>query len=593
MTQASYFGNIDLVKTLLAKGADAGSPDGWALQTAAAEGHENVVQELLRCGAKAKVNAYTTIENFPGGTALQAASKAGHTKIVELLLQHKADPNVFADPDTTPLLVATEEGENDIVKLLIHAGADVNACGGSDSSTPLVNAAAFLPKDTLELLLAKGAKIDLPSNENGDTALIAAAARGDEECVQLLLDQGADIMHSNKLGRNALQEAFESYSMDCLKMLIDRVSKILGTLETARDSGSTDSAKVIGSVNGSPLKPLDSQSANSNGHARRGSEVSFVAHDEQMHYHVRDLHRALRDDDDFSDDDTPADAAKFEEGLSPISSSSFDPYSEQSRQHSDAHGISRTPQDPESNAEHSQPEQQILGQNECDYPSPSPSPSPLKIRRKPSPVVLIPGKYSDTPITGFPEVSRPSNNPEVLPPTPPKLNTTPLPRKLSPYGELTPYDPESKIGYTARHDSKPSSPYPGYQVESYQGTYNPRPQSQQAAKYPSPPPEQVVPQQQRTTQYASAAPERRVPPQLQPSYRPQPYQTNSSKEQRYHDPIYQQSIPPTTGKIQPQSGYRAGNSHERENYDSEIWNAVPTPEPRRSFFNVKFPGRGN
>ena len=89
---------MPILLLLLNAKADVNSLDGWALQTAASEGHMDIVQELLRRGAD--VNAFTTNENFRPGTALQGACEAGRKEIVALLLEKGADPNLGGGDDS-------------------------------------------------------------------------------------------------------------------------------------------------------------------------------------------------------------------------------------------------------------------------------------------------------------------------------------------------------------------------------------------------------------------------------------------------------------------------------------------------------------
>jgi ankyrin repeat protein len=48
---SAYDGTLDILRMLLDGGAKSNSPNGWALQTAAAQGHLDVVKELLIRGA--------------------------------------------------------------------------------------------------------------------------------------------------------------------------------------------------------------------------------------------------------------------------------------------------------------------------------------------------------------------------------------------------------------------------------------------------------------------------------------------------------------------------------------------------------------
>lgn len=234
---------MNIIQMLLEAGANVNAPEGWALQTAAAEGHYDVVVELLRRGAD--VNAFTENENFGAGTALQGACEAGKTDIVSLLLEHNANPNLGGGSEAPPIIATTMRAEEEILELLVKAKADVDVVTSSGrTSTPLINAAAYMPQSSLQLLLDAGADINLP-DDDGDTALIVAASRGDDEALSFLLDSGADIMHSNKNNDNALQVAIQYENTDCLKVLVDRIAVLLGALQTAMDSGNAAVTSVV------------------------------------------------------------------------------------------------------------------------------------------------------------------------------------------------------------------------------------------------------------------------------------------------------------------------------------------------------------
>ena len=79
LIEAASKGDIDTVRTLLAKGADVNAEDNdgnTALMASAKNGHTNIVQVLLKQGAD--VNAKTK----SGETALMIAKKMGHEEIV-------------------------------------------------------------------------------------------------------------------------------------------------------------------------------------------------------------------------------------------------------------------------------------------------------------------------------------------------------------------------------------------------------------------------------------------------------------------------------------------------------------------------------
>jgi len=242
LTAACFDGTHDIVSLLLQHGADVNSPNGWAIQTAASQGHIEVVRLLLEHGADP--NARTTNERFPQSMALQAACEAGKADVVDLLLEHKADPNLGGGDLTYPLLAAARKGEAYILEKLLQAGAKPNIFGGPDMSTPLINAAAMLPRASLEALVDAGADINLPDTD-GDTALMLTALTGDLDSLEYLLSRGADPTYVSKRRINALEYAYSMGQEDCARILISRYSAIMKSLIEQAASGNTAVAGAL------------------------------------------------------------------------------------------------------------------------------------------------------------------------------------------------------------------------------------------------------------------------------------------------------------------------------------------------------------
>lgn len=221
---------------LLDHGANVESDDGWALQTAATEGHIDIVKELLSRGGK--VNQKTNHANFPQQTALQGACELGRGEIVDILLDHGADPNLGGGEDNYPIITAARNIQVEIIGKLISAHADVNVVGGDDGDTALIIVAKKIASlEPLKQLLEAGAAIDA-TNNNGDTALISAASSGDDEFVSFLLAKGADVLHTNNQGINAMQAASENDNPgDTLNILIKYVSTILSGINSRVQAG--------------------------------------------------------------------------------------------------------------------------------------------------------------------------------------------------------------------------------------------------------------------------------------------------------------------------------------------------------------------
>ncbi|KAI0459832.1 hypothetical protein F5B21DRAFT_454360 [Xylaria acuta] len=245
LTAAAYDGTLHIVEMLLDVGANINAPQGYAIQAAAAQGHYEVVEELLKRGAD--VNALTTNDNFAEGTALQGATEACHTDIVRLLLESGADPNHGAGECSPPIIAAARGAEVEILDLIVKAKPKIDVFGGPDMSTPLINAAAYMPVSSVEQLLAAGADINLADND-GDTALIIASARGDDDAVKCLLANGADIMQTSPRNGNSLEAALNGDNMYCLQLLVEHVSVIFKALKTSMDSGNPVVTSIIRSA---------------------------------------------------------------------------------------------------------------------------------------------------------------------------------------------------------------------------------------------------------------------------------------------------------------------------------------------------------
>ncbi|KAH0605607.1 uncharacterized protein H6S33_004829 [Morchella sextelata] len=190
-----------------------------ALCAAATNGHEKVVQTLLR--AKAEVNMMSH------GTALQAAAAAGHLRVVKKLRRWGANLNVAADAcgGATALQAAVGEGHFYVARYLLDFGADVDAPPAAYHGRSALAAAAGRG-DTfmVEYLIYKGADVNqAPGTCFGTTALQAAARIGNPQIVSILLKSGADINGPAATigGITALAAAAAAGHLDIVKLLLN------------------------------------------------------------------------------------------------------------------------------------------------------------------------------------------------------------------------------------------------------------------------------------------------------------------------------------------------------------------------------------
>jgi ankyrin repeat protein/predicted Ser/Thr protein kinase len=196
LISAVTYGKVDLVKSMLAKGANINErdSDGNTALMVASEGTSYLTNPVAMMQMLIDARASLEAQDSRGRTALHRASTEGRTNAVALLLNSGALTNPKTHDGQTPLAVAVEFGKMQCVQLLIAHHAQVDLADGS-GTTPLMIAAegtAYLPNNRpmVETLLTAGAHVDTP-DARGRTALYRAAQEGKPEVVRLLMDRGA------------------------------------------------------------------------------------------------------------------------------------------------------------------------------------------------------------------------------------------------------------------------------------------------------------------------------------------------------------------------------------------------------------------
>ena len=134
LRDACRLGDMPTVRALL-DGGDAGVDEGDAarefetpLHLAAAEGHVNVIDALLACGASPKAATSS------GWTPLHRACLWGQTKAVAALLRGGADFRLAEVHGSTPRDIAEQYGHVECVQFLDSVGA-VDASGNVKTTT--------------------------------------------------------------------------------------------------------------------------------------------------------------------------------------------------------------------------------------------------------------------------------------------------------------------------------------------------------------------------------------------------------------------------------------------------------------------------
>ncbi|XP_038206997.1 ankycorbin [Zerene cesonia] len=271
---ATVCGEVGALRAVLAAGADAATPDqhgGYPLHYAAqmcgapaATDHQSrgAALEVLRALVK-EGDVRVDVRDADGRTPLLWAASAGSASAV--LALHQAGARVDdADRDgLTALHCAAARGHTEALETLVGlCGARVDVAD-SHGCTPLHYAAALGHADATSALLEHEADAHR-QDRRGRSPAHTAAAKGQIETVRILGARGANLWLRNSKGDLPLHEAVASGRRELVKWLLDgRPSQVNATNHEGRTplhiAAATDNADLCRLL-------LD-----------RGAEVNYVA----------------------------------------------------------------------------------------------------------------------------------------------------------------------------------------------------------------------------------------------------------------------------------------------------------------------------
>ena len=152
---------------------------GWtALTKACDKGYLDIVKVLLAAGADKDKGSGS------GNTPLIRAALKDHLKVVQVLLKAEAKVDTANKYGDTALIIAAHYGHIEVIEALLAAGANKDHAD-MYGNTALISAAYYSRTQVVEALLKAGAdfkKVD----KDGRTALRIATNSGHTEIVQLL-----------------------------------------------------------------------------------------------------------------------------------------------------------------------------------------------------------------------------------------------------------------------------------------------------------------------------------------------------------------------------------------------------------------------
>jgi ankyrin repeat protein/predicted Ser/Thr protein kinase len=236
---AIRFGKLDVVKTLLAKGANVNQParDGATPLMAAAEGTPYMPFNLPLVEAVLAANPDIQAQDAGGRTALHYAVEQGKLEVAALLVDKGAQIDRKTNDGTTPLLASVLYGKLPLLQLLLERKAQVDLANVR-GETPLMIAAegtAYMPNNAplVEALMGAGAHVD-SVDQRGCSALYRASAAGKEDAMALLIEHQANPNLRASDRSTPLMEAVTFAKLGAAKLLIDHGADV--NLSDANDS---------------------------------------------------------------------------------------------------------------------------------------------------------------------------------------------------------------------------------------------------------------------------------------------------------------------------------------------------------------------
>jgi ankyrin repeat protein len=160
------------------------TPNGSALDLAAAKGLDTAVVALLKAGADPDIG-----HPEGGDSPLHSYAETGNVKMLRTLVAAGGDLEYARADGKTPLAVAVTRGHLSASKALIKAGADVNTVFAGQSL--LMHVVATNSLLMTQLLIDAGATVNF-RNGNGDSALSIAQTSNLQDVQMLLLQSGAE-----------------------------------------------------------------------------------------------------------------------------------------------------------------------------------------------------------------------------------------------------------------------------------------------------------------------------------------------------------------------------------------------------------------
>ncbi|MBK9130425.1 MAG: ankyrin repeat domain-containing protein [Gammaproteobacteria bacterium] len=240
---ASYYGNLDIARTLLEQGAEVNVQDTFheskrtPLIFAAQKGYAELVALLIENGARLDD---TEFRNY---SALMVATEGGHVEIAQTLVAHGAKLDVKSSAGLTALMIAAKNNQPEIAQSLIDNNVALNEKSIPENTYNLVpehTALHFAAEnnafEVAEHLLKGGADFTI-EDKYGRKPIALAISAGHPEVIQCLLRYGETLDLANP---ELISDAFRCENLGLAKLLMDQVTDINFMVPPISEFGATD-----------------------------------------------------------------------------------------------------------------------------------------------------------------------------------------------------------------------------------------------------------------------------------------------------------------------------------------------------------------
>ncbi|KAJ3275425.1 hypothetical protein HDU76_010623 [Blyttiomyces sp. JEL0837] len=181
---AAYHGKLDVIKVLLAKGADLSDSISIAVDAARKKNHQDVLEYLISQRKMSKKKTKPTL-HYAVANSTGPATRG----LLKTLISQGAPVNEVDSNGAMPLHTAASRGEEIMVKTLLAHKAARDGLHSVNGRTPIWLAASAGHANVVKILLENGASPLLPRDKENVSPVQAAVNNGHVAVIKMMLEK--------------------------------------------------------------------------------------------------------------------------------------------------------------------------------------------------------------------------------------------------------------------------------------------------------------------------------------------------------------------------------------------------------------------